>query len=189
MPRLIELRHEFETYRQGLKPQSQYWIFTDEQSPDGAGKLSRFRETGRLDFRIELDDLLSGRFECKVDGIAVALVGATSSDPMINCVLMHDGTSDVRRLDGTVAHYDWPPSGRALLAARTEAEISTIPSLEPEGFWGRSPAAKWHLFIEPEVMASSAVNLSGVTKIIVGVSYKAFNRSLGAKTQAGARAD
>jgi hypothetical protein len=147
LPGIIVLRDEYEAYRQGLVTQQEYWIFTDVSSPD-ANKLAKFRQTGSLEFQIGLDDLMPDRFECKMDGVAVALSGATSTDPLINCVLMHEGTSSVKVLGGGMKSYAYPPRGCPLLAEKSEADIGNVPPTGPESFWGRSPASKWRLYLE-----------------------------------------
>lgn len=180
LPSIIALRNEYETYRQGLVTQSEYWTISDP------AKLAAFRQTAKVELEVTLADLLDNRFECKMEGAVVALDGATAGQPLINCVLMHEGTSKVQRMNGTVLVYDFPPRGAPLLAAKSDSALGQIPASEPEAFWGRSPAARWRLYIEPEVMANAAVNLSGVQKIVIGVKYKAFVPPLGSNAKGNA---
>jgi hypothetical protein len=55
---------------------------------------------------------------------------------------------------------------------KTAAEIDNAPQSEPEAFWGRSPAAKWRLYVEPAALQNA--NLSGMTEVLISFSYKAF---------------
>lgn len=95
---------------------------------------------------------------------------------LINCVLMHRGESSSVRLDGSVTHLHYPPRGCPLPAVKTTAQIDSAPSSSPEAFWGRSPVAKWRLYVEPDAL--SKADLTGLTEVLVSLSYKAFIPSL-----------
>ncbi|MCZ2079056.1 MAG: hypothetical protein LC130_29160 [Bryobacterales bacterium] len=167
LPGIIILRNEYESYRMDLLTQTQFWSFSGSHSV-----LQEFRQKGSVEFELGLNDIYQDRFECKIEGATVALAGAVSAEPLINCILMQRGESASVRLDGSVVHFNYPPRGCPLLAVKTAAQINSTPPSTPEAFWGRSPAAKWRLYLEPDTMAK--VDLSAVTEILLCFSYKAF---------------
>ena len=75
-------------------------------------------------------------------------------------------------MNGSVVQFSYPPRGCPLPAVKTAAEIDNSPQSPPEAFWGRSPAAKWRLYVEPAALANA--NLSGMTEVLISFSYKAF---------------
>lgn len=170
MPQLIALRGSYETYRHGLSTQSEFWTI---EGP----ALDTFRATGSVEIEVSTEALLGDPRECKIEGTSAALIGATSAAPFVPCVLMHGGASMVRLLNGTEIAQVFAPRGAALQAAKTEAAITQVVPSPPEAFWGRSPATRWRLYVQPEALAQ--VNLAGVTKIVIGVAYKALNPALG----------
>ena len=127
-----------------------------------------------IDFEITLNDLYPNRAEPKVERVSVALVGATASNATINCLLEHLGESSALRRDGTVVTFGYPPLSLPVGAAMVDLGPDKLPAGESEAFWGRSPASKWRLMIEPKVIEDSKVDLSGLTQIVLNVSYKAF---------------
>ena len=62
------------------------------------------------------------------------------------------------------------------LEVGTPAQITGAPVSPPEAFWGRSPAAKWRLYLEQDALSKG--DLSGVTEIVISLAYKAFIPSL-----------
>ncbi|HRI10082.1 MAG TPA: hypothetical protein PKW35_19810, partial [Nannocystaceae bacterium] len=170
LPAVITLRSAYETYRQGLTTQSEFWAL------EGAA-VDTFRQTGTIELEVTPEALLGDPREYKIDGTSAALVGAAAATPFIPVVLVHGGASRVQLLTGAVITQDFAPRGVPLQAAKTEAAITQVPASPPEAFWGRSPATRWRLYIQPEALP--AVSLAGLTKIVIGVSYKALIPALG----------
>jgi hypothetical protein len=175
LPAVINLRSSYETYRQGLTTQSEFWAL------EGAA-VETFRSTGTIELEVTTAALLGDPREYKIDGTSAALVGAAAATPFIPVVLVHGGASRVQLLDGAVINHEFAPRGVPLQAAKTEAAITQVPASPPEAFWGRSPATRWRLYIQPEALAS--VNLTGLTKIVIGVAYKALIPALGVRAGA-----
>lgn len=86
LPGVIVLRNEYESCQMDLLTQTQFWTFAGDHPV-----TQQIREKGYADFEIGLGEIYDGRFECKLDGVRIALSGATSSEPMINCSLTHRG--------------------------------------------------------------------------------------------------
>jgi hypothetical protein len=137
----------------------------------GANLLAQFRQLHTIDFDIPLTDILANRFECKIDTVSVALVDAKARDAFIPCVLVHRGEAQATRLDGTVVRTVFPPLALPVAASKIDDGVAASAG-QSEAFWGRSPAARWRLTIEPQVMANSQVDLSGLTKIVLTIRYK-----------------
>jgi hypothetical protein len=127
-----------------------------------------------FDFVIALTELLPGRLEAKVETVYVSLIGAEASDPRITCVLEHSGESSARRRDGATVQITAAPRRAPISAAKAEGEFGGPPSSLRLAFWGRSPAARWRLYIEPEVITRSNVDLSGLSKIQIGIACAGF---------------
>jgi hypothetical protein len=164
-PELIFYRDVYEAYRARLSADLQFWHFGDEVT------LAAFRQGRDIEVIIRLEDLLPERFEAKVDSVFVALVGATASDPRITCILEHGGGAAARRPDGTTVVVSALPQRASIAASKIAGEFGGPQAQIRLAFWGRSPAARWRLFIEPEVMSRSNVDLSGLSGIEVAISY------------------
>ncbi len=171
LPGIIVLRNEYESCRMDLLTQTQFWTFGSNHPV-----TQQIRQRGYADFEIGLSEIYDGRFECKLDGVRIALSGATSSEPMINCTLTHRGTSSTLRLDGTPQQFEYPSRGCPVPAVKSSAQIDTAPPSAPEAFWGRSPAAKWRLAVQPDALQFA--DLSSLTEIAIAFSYKAFIPSM-----------
>jgi hypothetical protein len=167
LPGVIAMRNQYESYRMDLLTQTQFWSFSGNHPV-----VNAMREKASAEFEIALSEIYPERFECKIEGASLGLIGAASTDPSINCVLTHRGESSAVRLDGTVVQLSYPPRGCPLAAVKTAAEIDTAPVSQPEAFWGRSPAAKWRLYVEPAAMAKS--DLTGLMEVVITFRYKAF---------------
>jgi hypothetical protein len=168
LPGVIAYRDTYETYRMGLTGDLQFWTYKDP------AVLQRMRDTGQTEFRISLDELLPGRWEAKVDAVYISLVGATAADPRITCIVEHTGQGLAKRRDGTVVEISAPPRMAPVAAAKLDGELGGPPSFAPLPFWGRTPAAKWRLAIEPEVMARSAVDLSALSAVQIAITYQSI---------------
>lgn len=172
LPAPIILRNAYENYRQGLASQSDFWVL------EGAS-VNPLRETGSVELEVKPEALLGDPFECKLEGASVALVGAKATLPFVPVVLVHGGNSRVQLLGGKTIEQNFAPRAVALQAAKTEEAINQVPVMPAEAFWGRSPITRWRLYVQPEALPS--IDLSGLTKIVIGVGFKALNPALGVR--------
>lgn len=161
-------RDRYETYRMGLSTDLQFWHFKDPSS------LNQLRQTAEFEFSIPIYDLLPNRLEPKVDTVYVSLIGATANDPRISCILEHSGQAYTRRRDGSIVTIFAPARQGPISASKVEGEFGGLQDPLHATFWGRSPAARWRLFIEPEVLTRSNVDLSGVSEIQIAVAYQSI---------------
>jgi hypothetical protein len=166
LPKVITYRNKYETYNMGLGDDDQYWHFKD------VAKLDQFRQKAEFDFSIALDEILPGRFETKVEAVCISLVGATANDPTITCILEHSGQASIKKRDGTIIQVMAPPKQTSVSATKD----GTIEELNEESllpfYWGKSPTAWWRLFIEPDVLNRSNINLSGLSEIQIKIKYR-----------------
>lgn len=143
--------------------------------------LDQFRQTRMLSFSLGLADLPSSRYEAKVTGVRLSLVGATANAPAISCVVRHSGNFDEKRLaDSATKNMLLRPRVAVAQASQSAlAYTGGVVGLSPKelDFWGRGVAAGWMVFVEAEEIASKQINLSGLTKIEVELSYDAFWKS------------
>ncbi|KAB8140042.1 hypothetical protein F8S13_25545 [Chloroflexia bacterium SDU3-3] len=143
--------------------------------------LEQFRQTRTLSFALGLADLPSSRYEAKVTGVRLSLVGATANAPSISCVVRHSGSFAEKRLsDGAAVNMLLRPRVAVVPASQGAlAYTGSVTGLSPKelDFWGRGVAAGWMLLVEAEEIASKQIDLSALTKIEVELSYDAFWKS------------
>lgn len=173
----LSYRARYDSYFQG-----QSWthdsLFRAFSSP---ADLNRFRQDRRLAFSINLADLPSSRYEAKVTGLRLSLVGATANAPSISCIVRHSGNFAAKKLaDASTFTMLLKPQNTIIRASQsaltyTGNTIGTNPSTL--GFWGRGVAAGWTISIEAEEIASKQIDLTGLTRIEVEVEYDAFWQS------------
>jgi hypothetical protein len=140
--------------------------------------IADFKVSQTLHLPVSLGDLLPGRFEAKVEGVAVSLTGATAASPAITCTVEHAGAFKERQVDGTIVDMTLQPrrsdvlsiaSGGALTGgARGCGPIDL-------SYWGRGVAATWYVVVEPGVMQANGVDLSSLSAIDVRLDYQAFH--------------
>ncbi len=168
LPGIMIYRDRYETYRMGLSTDLQFFHFSDPL------QLDQFRQSKEFDFSIALNELLSGRFETKVDTVYVSLIGATSDDPRITCILEHSGQESIKRRDGTIVNVMSSPRRAPISASKAAGEFGGMQDPLHASYWGRSPSARWRLSIEPEVFLRSNINLSGLSEIQIAIAYQSI---------------
>ena len=144
-------------------------------SPEAAA----LRATGRLAFRVDIDDLPDGRYDAKVIGARVALIGATHPNGQVSTQLRHGAHHEQRRPDGTVAVQ--------LLAPRTATRQTVLTPLSGEpGFsldapltdpttfrlWGRGICGDWELSVPDD--QQQGLDLGALTSVQVWFGYRFF---------------
>ena len=160
--------------------------------------LNQLRTTGTVTFNITMANLPICS-ELKIRNIYLNLVGATAGVPSLNGVLTHAGNAQARRRDGTTLQLSSPPmtsfavvglaSGQVpsaptqaptapkdslpvttdVLPRRTETTTTTVGAAGLPAFYGRSPVTTWTFALADP----NPVNLSGLTKIEVGLDFLA----------------
>jgi hypothetical protein len=156
-------------------PDSYFRVFDD------APVLAEFKRSHQLVFTVGLADLPQSRYEAKVTGVRLSLVGAASAAPAISCFVEHSGRFVEKRLsDGAPQEMALAPRRAVVQAGKTAntftgAVIGTDP--RTLGFLGRGVASTWTIFVEAEELARKNVDLSGLTRIEVEIEYNAFWKS------------
>ncbi len=95
-------------------------------------------------------------------------------------VVTHSGRCSELLADGSILTQLLEPRSTIVQVAvegATGVGFGTGPSSEqrPTAFWRRSVATEWRLFIEPDVLLDRKVNLAGLTRIDVALSYLALS--------------
>jgi hypothetical protein len=142
--------------------------------------LAALQSTGATTFRLEPGDLPAERFDTKVVGVAVALVGATSSDGVVSTEIEHFGRYEQRRRDGTVSTQILRPRRSTRLAATRRLELPGVdfsadpPLTAPQqlAFWGRGVGGEWAIRIAPGQSGADEIDLSGLTEVQLWIKYQ-----------------
>lgn len=140
-------------------------------------EVATLRASGRLAFRVDLDDLPAGRYDAKLIGARVAFVGATHPNGQISTQLRHGAQHEQRRPDGTVAVQ--------LLASRTTTRQTVLtplsgdpgfsldaPLTDPTTFrlWGRGVCGDWELSVPED--QRQGLDLDNLTAAQVWLAYR-----------------
>lgn len=168
-PQIVTFANDYNQYNNLLE--SQFQFFNPLADPE---LLQTFIGSAALQFCIPQDWLLSGRSEAKVESVRIALLGATSAKPAFMVQLKHSGHSWILRQDGSSVETFDPPR-RATLQGVTAPATGSDTNAESltAKYWGRSPIAEWELWIEPDVITSNSLDLSGLTGIEMRIGYRA----------------
>lgn len=145
-----------------------------------AGLLQSLRTSSVLPFHIDVAALSIDQRETKIRGVAVSLVGATSSSSIISCDVWHDGRYEQIGPDG----------GRDVqfLRAKTytvQAPVvpltidpvhfgSSDPIDAPQGlsYWGRGIGGNWELRLPGFQPGHEPINLSGLQTVQIWIGYQ-----------------
>ncbi len=133
------------------------------------GMVEQFRMSGELHIQIPRSVVPPTRYEDKLEGVVVALVGATSDDPGITCLLEHGGSwLSSRRGGGDVLF--WGEKRRAAILAATTtdrfADVVLLSNPSKPSFWGRGLVTTWLLKLD-----DPSVDLSGLLEIRIAVKF------------------
>jgi hypothetical protein len=173
LPDILVLRDRFESYEMSGQVAHDVHFVSVSDAP----RLKVFRDTNALSFAIDPTALPPTRYEDKVESVFVTLVGASTKNPGIACIVEHAGEWESRRRDGSRKALRLSPRRTSLLAAtsRREADWMTFQHERRDvGFFGRGVATTWRVSLEPHEVTSNVVRLSGVSEILVGVRYRSF---------------
>lgn len=173
LPDILVLRDRFESY--AASGQVTHDVLVSSVSDPASLKL--FRETNELSFVLDLGGLPPSRYEDKVESVFVALVGATTKNPGVTCILEHAGQWTSRRRDGTQTTQRLSPRRTAVLGAtsRREAHWLTFQRERTDaGFFGRGVATTWRLALERHEADTNSIDLATMSEILVGIAYRSF---------------
>ena len=147
-------------------------------------QLRAFANGGALDVSIDMADVPNGMFELKLNALAVALHGA-SSTRAANIWIVHSGEWSLnRRTDGSVTAISLRPRSEVLaIAAATGTLSATVPanpqsnaeSGPPFAFWGRGVVTTMRL----QIAQPSPMDLGQLSSIEITLDCLAFARQGG----------
>jgi hypothetical protein len=167
---------DFDTYDlTGFKPDIHYVTISDTTH------LDAFRQQHAVTFPVAPTDLAGERWEAKVMEATVVLHGVKAATPTFALDVKHSGRCADRRKDGTTVTQILRPrstpvqvgaSGTSGVAAGSVTGPDTHE--RPTDFWRRAVATEWTLSIEAGVLQARQVDLSGLTRIDVALSYIAL---------------
>jgi hypothetical protein len=167
------MRDDYMDYFQGLQKDIRTLSFKDPAI------LQTFRDTHGLPFELNFTDLPDDRFEAKVQGVAVALVGASSASGIISCVVSHGGRYEQRtRLRQNVVHlleaqtHTTEAGTNPLQIAGVNFGSDPLTSPQSLSFWGRGVVGRWDVSIPDSTFKLDKPDLSNLSEIQVWVGYQ-----------------
>jgi hypothetical protein len=144
----------------------------------GDSELETLRATRRFAFRIDAATLPPGHVDAKVQGVRLALVGATHPAGEVTCEIRHGSTYETRRSNGSITVTLLQPrvSNRDATLERLIADQGLGPDpllTDPQSlaFWGRGIGGDWELSI-PDHEFDSGLDLTGLTEVQVFIGYQ-----------------
>jgi hypothetical protein len=137
------------------------------------GRVGRPEDHARSQRQGSAVELPAGRAELKVTSVDVSLVGAKGKNAKILVEVEHSGNAENRTRIGAVKVLT-APALRGFVYATTD---ESVPSPDPDQpFWGRSPAALWHLKIDSTELSGGTptkkLDLTGLTEIQLAIGYR-----------------
>lgn len=182
----IALLHLFDSYFTADKAfeivsGDEFFSITNASSLDAFKDRSGTRS--RISFAIDLSELQSDGFEIKVEDVHVALVGATSKQPGLNCTVRHGGLYRLRRRDGGAINQPLTPhiahpTPLFISLHNTGAPPSSVPTgkqrIPDQNLWGRGVGGDWQISVEEAELIKSGVDLSGLSEIQLWIKTKTF---------------
>jgi hypothetical protein len=162
------------------------------KSINDTGTLNAFKDRtsqqSRVSFGIHLSELKlkqSTEFEIKVQDIHVALVGATSADPGLGCIVRHGGLYSQRRRDDSSINQPLTPHVSRALPQFRSFEASGPPpasgfkgkqGIQSQNLLDRGVGGDWQISVAESDMLARGVSLSGLSEIQVWISTNSFVR-------------
>jgi hypothetical protein len=182
----LDLQNEFDQY---FKTSSQFALVPGTFAPSINDKASldafRTSDGGRrsITLSIPFDDLPPDQLEMKIEQVSLALVGASSTGPALNCKIEHGCIYLQRTRDGSKIT-------QALSEQITQTnpqfmsfnDHKPLPSTGPQGhqraktdhLWGRGVGGEWLITIEDNELKHNGVDLAGLTEIQLWIETQAF---------------
>jgi hypothetical protein len=140
--------------------------------------IETFRSQRTASFTVAPGDLAGDRWQAKVMAATVILHGATAATPTFGLLVRHGDRCTDRLQNGTeVSQLLEPRSTLVQIAGNGGVAVGAAAGpadQRPVDFWRRSVATDWSLAIEDGVAQQRHVDLSGLTKIDVALSYVAL---------------
>ena len=167
------MRNDYTAYFKGLQDELIRTLsFTDPEI------LQTFRDTHDLAFILNFADLPDDQFEIKVQGVAVAFVGASSASGIISCSVSHGGRYEQKTRLGDVVVHLLEPQTQATEAGTTPLQKAGVnfgsdPLTSPQSFafWGRGAVGLWGVSISDSTFNLEKPDLSTLNEIQVWVGY------------------
>ena len=170
---LLDLELEFDRFSTQFHEPDQRRL-----SFNGDAELAALRATHRLPFRIDPASLPADQVDAKVQGVRLALVGATNRAGEVTCEITHGSAYETRRSDGSI--------DVTVLQARTSNRNAKLQRLLPDegfgsdpvltdptslAFWGRGVGGEWTLSI-PDHAFEEGLDLTGLTEVQIWIAYQ-----------------
>ncbi|MFN8193761.1 MAG: hypothetical protein U0R80_05680 [Nocardioidaceae bacterium] len=144
----------------------------------GSAEIDSLRATGRLSFHLDPTSLPADHVDAKVQGVRVALVGATAPTSEVTVEVRHGSSYETRRLDGTV-------ETTVLQPRRSNRDATLEPLVADEGlgadplltdpqslaFWGRGVGGDYEVVV-PDHELDAGLDLTGLTEVQVWIGYQ-----------------
>ena len=144
----------------------------------GDPELDILLATRRFPFRVDAASLPADQVDAKVQGVRLALVGATHPAGEVTCEIRHASSYESRRSDGSITATLLQPrvSNRFAKLDRLVAEEGLGPDpllTDPTSlaFWGRGIGGDWELAI-PDHEFDAGLSLAGLTEVQVWITYQ-----------------
>jgi len=157
-----------------------------DQSPDRdqrrlsfrGPELETLRATRRFSFRVDAATLPATQMDAKVQGVRLALAGATHPAGEVTCEIRHGSAYETRRSDGSIRVTLLKPrvSSRAAKLERLLPDEGTGPDpllTDPQSlaFWGRGIGGDWEFAI-PDHEFEAGLDLTELTEVQVWIAYQ-----------------
>jgi hypothetical protein len=144
-------------------------------SIDDPGRLDDFRQHRTITVAVNPADLVAHRYQAKVVAATVSLHGIAAATPTFPLVVEHGPKSTDRLNDGSeITQFLQPRSTLVQVAAANNTAVGAAAypvAQRPIDFWRRSVATDWTLSIEPDDVTQRKIDLSGLRKIDVALTY------------------
>jgi hypothetical protein len=182
----LNLQNSFDSYFNS-DPQFEFVGQVNVYSIKDQESLNSFKESHNgersINFLVDLPDLPKHQLEMKIEQANVALVGATSRRPALDCKVKHGGVYLSRGRHGDeitqtlsehiiqtnpqfVSFQDQTPPPSAGIQGHDRARTDHL--------WGRGLGGRWLLAIADEEFQSNGVDLAGLTEVQLWVETQAF---------------
>jgi hypothetical protein len=168
---VARLTGEFDGYDMASFQPDVHYVTVDDPA-----RLAAFRQQHSLTVPVAPADLGANRRQAKVVAATVTLHGVTAATPTFPIVVTHGPRSTDLLTDGTeVTRLGALRSTLVQVAgaAGTSTGTAANPAGRPTEFWRRSVGTEWTVAIEDEVVTRRSVDLTGLSRIDLTLSYLA----------------
>jgi hypothetical protein len=152
-----------------------------------AASLAAFRtsQTGTrsASLLVDVPELPANQLEMKIERVSVALVGASSTGPALNCTVQHGGIYLLRGRDASAVTQQLSPHITQANPQFVSFQSSRPPpSTGAQGearartdhLWGRGVGGQWLVTVDDKDLQANGVDLTGLTEIQLWIETQAF---------------